>query len=58
MPADKQIVRSWRFWAGILVGAALALALAVLMLLGHLRPNEASDANEAAGRAENGFAMQ
>lgn len=56
MPADKQIVRSWRFWAGILVGAALALA--VLMLLGHLRPNEASDANEAAGRAENGFAMQ
>lgn len=51
MPANKQIVKSWRFWAGIIVGVALTLA--VLFLLGHLRPNAASGTT---GRADGEFA--
>lgn len=52
MAANKQIVKSWHFWAGIIVGVALTLA--ALYLLGHL-PNDASG---PADRADGKFSSR
>ncbi len=44
MSADKQIIRSWKFWAGVLFG--IVLTILALSLLGRIDPARSGAADE------------